>query len=164
MITRRGCSGKCHVSLQFLWSAAEWRRWEAVGSDPWREHKRQSWAEELLEAQQRRRLEREQLRFVMGWWDERGVPCLCLSVIECGDLAMLMFLLAEQSYPQIKRGRRRRSGERRGDSSAGALPATITSTNGELHWVFAKWCRHVARRAGSLPPLKMLPLTGNACI
>ncbi|EFN51530.1 hypothetical protein CHLNCDRAFT_140245 [Chlorella variabilis] len=47
---------------EFLWSAAEWRRWEAVGSDPWREHKRQSWAEELLEAQQRRRLEREQLR------------------------------------------------------------------------------------------------------
>ncbi|PRW61135.1 domain containing [Chlorella sorokiniana] len=46
-----------------LRSSAEWRRWEHVGSsEPWREHKRQIWAEELLESQQRRRLERQLLR------------------------------------------------------------------------------------------------------
>lgn len=50
------------ICPQFLRSAAEWRRWEAVGAEPWREHKRQLWAEELFESQQRRRLEREQLR------------------------------------------------------------------------------------------------------
>ena len=30
--------------------------------EPWREHKRQAWAEELLGAQRRRRVERERLR------------------------------------------------------------------------------------------------------
>ncbi|PSC74179.1 CHD3-type chromatin-remodeling factor PICKLE isoform B [Micractinium conductrix] len=47
---------------EFVRSAAEWRRWEAAGSEAWREHKRHLWAEELWESQRRRRLEREQLR------------------------------------------------------------------------------------------------------
>ncbi|KAL4856717.1 Chaperone protein DnaJ [Chlorella vulgaris] len=47
---------------EVLRSAAEWRRWEGMGSDPWREAKRQLWAEELFEAQQRRRVQRDQLR------------------------------------------------------------------------------------------------------
>lgn len=50
------------LPMQVLRSAAEWRRWEGMGSDPWREAKRQLWAEELFEAQQRRRVQREQLR------------------------------------------------------------------------------------------------------
>ena len=50
------------VVPQFLRSAAEWRRWEGVGCEPWREHKREAWAEELLQSQHRRRVEREQLR------------------------------------------------------------------------------------------------------
>ncbi|KAL4452672.1 hypothetical protein ABPG75_008334 [Micractinium tetrahymenae] len=52
---------------EVLRSAAEWRRWEGVGAEPWREHKRQLWAEELYESQQRRRLEREQLRERLQW-------------------------------------------------------------------------------------------------
>ena len=48
-----------------LRSAAEWRRWEAIGADePWLEHKRHQWAEELFAAQHKRRFLREQLRCV----------------------------------------------------------------------------------------------------